>query len=254
MVEETQKNETQKREVVVPGEIIVQGDDFLPGDGTKKQEEGIMALRYGLADKSDNLVRVIPLSGPYNPRAGNVVIGKVVMLTEGGWVIDIGTPKTAFLSLTEVPMYVNKNALDEVMDLGDMGIFKITGLGRLGASLSIKSGFFGKINEGIVFKINPHKVPRIIGKEGSMIKLIKERTGCKVTVGQNGVVWIKGDEIDKELFARKAVEFVADKSYIEGLTDKVEQFFKDHEIEPSETETENKENSEENKSDEEKKE
>jgi len=234
MAQETQKGEGQKREIVVPGEIIVKGDEYLPGDGTKKKEGEIVALKYGLADKSENLVRVIPLSGPYNPRTGNVVIGKVVMLTENGWVIDIGTPKTAFLPLTEVPMYVNKGALDEVMDLGDMGVFKITGLGRLGASLSIKSGFFGKIDEGMVFKINPHKVPRIIGKEGSMIKLIKERTDCKVTVGQNGVVLVKGESVDQELFARKAINFVAEKSFIEGLTDKVEQWFKDHGVEPEE--------------------
>ena len=249
--DKTQKGEGQKREVVIPGEVIVQGDEYLPGDGTKKKEEGIVALKYGLADKSENLVRVIPLSGPYNPRTGNVVIGKVVMLTENGWVIDIGTPKTAFLPLTEVPMYVNKGALDEVMDLGDMGVFKIIGLGRLGASLSVKSGFFGKIDEGMVFKINPHKVPRIIGKEGSMIKLIKERTGCKVTVGQNGVVLVKGESVDQELFARKAINFVAEKSYIEGLTDKVEQWFKDHGVDV-ESEKKSEEESEENKSEEEK--
>lgn len=248
MTQETQRNEGQKREVVIPGEVIVQGDEYLPGDGTKKKEEGIVALKYGLVDKSENLVRVIPLSGPYNPRTGNVVIGKVVMLTENGWVIDIGTPKTAFLPITEVPMYVNKGALDEVMDLGDMGVFKIIGLGRLGASLSVKSGFFGKIDEGMVFKINPHKVPRVIGKEGSMIKLIKERTDCKVTIGQNGVVLVKGESIDKELFARKAIDFVAEKSYIEGLTDKVERWFKDHGVEFQETEESGESGSSENKS------
>lgn len=241
---ETQQNEGQKRDVVIPGEIIVEGDEYLPGDGTKKKEGKIVSLKYGLMDKSEKLVRVIPLSGPYTPRVGNAVIGKVVMLTEGGWVIDIGTPKTAYLSLTEVPMYVNKNALDEVMDLGDMGTFKITGLGRLGASLSMKSGFFGKIDEGIVFKINPHKVPRIIGKEGSMIKLIKDRTGCKVTVGQNGVVWIKGPDIDKELFAKKVILFVEEKSYIEGLTEKVEKFFQDHGIKAEAGEVNEKESEE----------
>ena len=217
--------EQNNRQVVIPGEVIVKGDDFLPGDGTEKTENGIIALRFGLSEEVNKLVKVIPLSGIYNPRRGNIVIGKVENINFNGWILDINAPENAFLSVAEIPRYVNNDALDEVMDIGDMVVAKIWNMNKRGIDLSLKSRELGKIDEGIIVKVNPNKVPRIIGKEGSMINLIKNNTGCNITVGQNGFVWIKGDNIDGELFAKKAILFIAENSYISGLTDAVEKWF-----------------------------
>ncbi len=214
-----------KREVVIPGEVIGKGNDFLPGEGTEKRGEEIVALRYGLAEESNRLVKVIPLSGVYNPRRGNVVIGKVEMLTFNGWVINIGTAENAFLSLMEVPRFVNKDALDEVMDIGDMTVVKISGINKRGTDVTIKSRGLGRIDEGLIISVNPNKVPRIIGKEGSMINLIKDETKCNITVGQNGFIWIKGDKVEDELYAKKAILFVTEKSFTSGLTEEVKKWF-----------------------------
>ena len=91
------------RTAVIPGEIIASGDDYLPGEGTEKRGKNIVALRYGLSEEVNKLVKIIPLSGVYHPRRGNVVIGKVENITFNGWVIDIGTYQSAFLPLSEVP-------------------------------------------------------------------------------------------------------------------------------------------------------
>lgn len=216
-----------ERKIVIPGETIAKGEDFLPGEGTEKKGNEIVALRYGLSEENNKLVKVIPLSGVYQPRRGNIVIGKVENITFNGWVIDIGTPENAFLSLTEVPRYVNKDALDEVMDIRNMVVAKIWTINKRGIDLSIKSRGLGKIDEGLIVKISPNKVPRIIGKEGSMINLIKDETGCNITVGQNGFVWIKGDNIENELFAKKAILYVTEKSFISGLTEDVKKWFKE---------------------------
>jgi exosome complex component RRP4 len=220
--------EKSNRKIVIPGETISNDENNLPGEGTQKTKEGIIALRYGLAEESNNLVKVIPLSGVYQPRRGNVVIGRVENLTFNGWVIDIGAADNAFLSLMEVPRFVNKDALDEVMSIGDMMVGKIWNINRRGIDLSIKSRELGKIAEGLIIQVNPNKVPRIIGKEGSMIKLIKDETGCNITVGQNGFVWIKGNKIEEELFAKKAIEFVAEKSFVSGLTEEINKWFKEN--------------------------
>jgi len=213
------------RQVVIPGEVIVKGDDFLPGEGTEKRNEGIVALRFGLSEESNKLIRVIPLSGPYQPRRGNVVVGKVELITANGWVINIKALENAFLPVAEVPRFVHKSEMDNVMSIGDTIVAKIWGIGGRGIDLSIRSRGFGKVDEGIVVEINPNKVPRIIGKEGSMIRMIKDETKCNITVGQNGLIWIKGDNIEDELFAKRAVEFVAEKSFMSGLTEKVEKWF-----------------------------
>lgn len=214
-----------ERKVIIPGEVIVEGDNYLPGEGTEKRGNQIVALRYGLAEESNRLVKIIPLSGAYQPRGGNVVIGRVENITFNGWVIDIVASDNAFLTLTEVPRYVNKDGLDEVMDMGDMMIGKIVSINKRGVDLSIKSRGMGKIEGGLIVKINSNKVPRIIGKEGSMVNLIKEKTGCNITVGQNGLIWIKGDKIENELLAKGSILFIAEKSFVSGLTEEVNKWF-----------------------------
>jgi exosome complex component RRP4 len=217
--------EENKRKVVIPGEVIFKGEDYLPGEGTEKKGNEIVAIRFGLAEESKNLVKVIPLSGVYLPRRGNVVIGKVENVTFNGWVIDINTADGAFLSLMEVPRYVNKDDLKEVMDIGDMVVAKIYAINKRGIDLTLKLKGLGRLDDGIIVHINPNKVPRVIGKEGSMISLIKDETKCRITVGQNGMIWISGDNVEDELFAKKALFHVADKSFMSGLTDEMKKWF-----------------------------
>src|SRR3989344_6990950 len=204
MANKMAKSEHSERKVVIPGEVIFKGEDYLPGEGTEKRGSEIVAIRYGLAEESNNLVKVISLSGVYQPRRGNVVIGRVENLTFYGWQIDIDSAEGAFLPLQEVPGFVSKEAMNEVMDIGDMVSAKIMDVNGRGVDLTIKLRGLGRIDEGLIIKVNSNKVPRVIGKEGSMINLIKEESGCNVTVGQNGLIWIKGNKIEDELLVKKA--------------------------------------------------
>ncbi len=213
-----------ERQIVIPGEVIFKGD-YLPGEGTEKRGEEVVAIRYGLVEEYNKLVRVIPLSGVYQPRRGNVVIGKVENITFNGWVIDLNTADGAFLSLMEVPRYVNKDDLKEVMDIGDMVCAKIYSMNKRGIDLTLQANGLGKLDKGIIININPNKVPRVIGKEGSMISLIKNETKCRITVGQNGFIWINGDKIEDELFAKKAILHIAENSFMSGLTDEMTNWF-----------------------------
>jgi exosome complex component RRP4 len=215
-----------ERKAVIPGEVIVKGNDYLPGDWTEKSGDEIVALRYGLVEESNRLIKIIPLSGVYQPRMGNIVIGKVKDITFNGWLVEIDASENGFLSVAEVPRYINKNALEEEMDIGDILTAKIVGINKRGIDLTVKSRNLGKIEDGIILKVNSNKVPRVIGKEGSMVKIIKEETNTNITVGQNGFIWIKGDRVEDELLAKKAILYIAEKSFIEGLTDEIKEWFK----------------------------
>ena len=214
-----------ERKVVIPGEVIFSEEGYLPGDNTEKRDGGIVATIFGVAEESNKLVRVIPISGAYQPRRGNVVVGTVVRMIPNGWFIDIDTPEDAFLSLSEVPRYVNRGELNEVLDLGETVVAKIANIDKRGIDLTLRVHGLGKIEEGLLMKINPNKVPRIIGKEGSMINLIKDETKCQITVGQNGVIWISGPTTEAELHAKKAVEFITENFFMEGLTEEVKKWF-----------------------------
>lgn len=213
----------KERKLFVPGETAVKGEEYLPGDFTRKEDDEIVVNRYGLVEIVGRVVRVIPISGVFEPRRGNTVIGRVENITFAGWVIDIGGPYTSFLPITECPRFIDKNNLSEFADVGDVLTLKIVGVKKGGVDLTLKSKGLGKLEGGRIIKINSHKVPRVIGKEGSMINLIKSRTKTEIIVGQNGFIWLKGD-IDNEKKAEEAIKMVAEESSSIGLTEKIEKF------------------------------
>ena len=217
----------EERKIVIPGEIVAKGEQYSSGDGTQREGEEIIAIKYGFLEENDDLVKIIPISGAYQPRRGNVIVGKVEHITFNGWVINIGAPDNAFLSLNEVPRFVDRDRLEEVMKIGDMVTAKIWSLNKKDINLSIKSRGLGKIDRGIITRVNPSKVPRVIGKEGSMVNLIKSETGCDITVGQNGLIWVKGEKIEDELFAKNALEFINEKFHISGLTEEITKWFEE---------------------------
>ena len=216
----------KEREIVTPGETIVSGSDYLPGEGTRRDGDEIVAERFGLIEHSGKLIKVIPLSGVFIPRRGNVIIGQVSDISFNGWMTDINAPQSSFLPLSEVPRYIDKNNISEFLDIGDFFSAKIIGIKQKGIDLTLDYKGLGKLEGGMIIFINPNKVPRVIGRAGSMIKLIKDETNSRITVGQNGLVWIRGDKVEDELLAKKAVMFVAENSFVSGLTDKVQNYLK----------------------------
>lgn len=225
--EEDNSSKSTKRKIVVPGEVIVEGEDFLPGEGTRREGSNIVASKFGLAEEAGRVVRLISIFGAFVPRRSNVIIGRVTDITHAGWLIDIDSAQSGFLPIEESPRFINRNEMDQYLAVGDVISAKIWTVKNKGVDLTLKGKGLGKLEEGFIFRIIPSRVPRVIGREGSMVNLIKERTGCNITVGQNGWIWIKGPSIDAEIKARKAVEFVADKVHISGLTEKVEAWFEE---------------------------
>lgn len=214
-----------KRTVVVPGEMIVSGDDYLPGEGAHRDGDNVVASRFGLAEIAGRVVKVIPLSGAYVPRRNNVVLGRVSDITFNGWLLNIDCPGSGFLPIAESPRFINQHEMDQFLAIGDMAAVKIWSIKGRGIDLTLKGKGLGKLEGGFIFKINASRVPRVIGREGSMINVIKDNTHCQITVGQNGWVWIRGESTDDELRARKAVEYIAENVHISGLTEHMEEWF-----------------------------
>ncbi len=220
------EQETKKeRRLVIPGETIVEGDDYLPGDFTTKDGKEVIANRYGLSEINGRVVKIIPISGVFEPRRGNNVIGRVEDINFSGWSMYIGGPYSAFLPLSECPRFINRNNIEEFANIGDILNVKIWSVKRGGVDLTLKSRGLGKLEGGRLIRINPHKVPRVIGKEGSMINLIKNGTKTEITVGQNGFIWLKG-ETEGENKAEQAINIIETEASSDGLTDKVEKFLK----------------------------
>lgn len=217
----------EQRQIVIPGETIKSGNEFLPGDGCYRDGSDVVASRYGITNISDKHIRVVPISGAYYPRRGNTIIATVVDITFNGWLLDFGGASNAFLSVSEVPRYVNKNEMREFLDFGESVIVKVWDVKSRGIDTSMKMRGFGKIEGGMIVDISPNRVPRVIGKEGSMVKMIKDATKCNITVGQNGKVWISGHKTDDEVATKKVIEFISENATISGLTEKVKNYIQE---------------------------
>jgi len=217
----------KEREIVVPGEVVAEGMDYLPAKGILREGERLIASQIGMINVEGRLVKLIPLTGSYSPKRNDLVIGKVVNITFSGWIVDIGHSNLSMLSLKDGSNdFIEKTAdLTQYYDFNDVIIAKITNVTKSNAiDLSMKWPGLMKLVGGIIIDIDPTKIPRVIGKQGSMISLIKTKTNCKIMAGQNGKIWIKGEEPKMELKVIEAINLVERESHIEGLTQIVEKF------------------------------
>jgi len=217
----------EKRQLVAPGELLAEGDYF-PGENTFKQGGKIFASRIGLFDFSGTKLYVVPLKGCYIPNVGDMVIGRVVDVGLHGWTVDIRSPYPAMLPASET--YSRKSFerdLSKVYDIGDLLNLEVLAFDRTRDPIvTAKGPGLGRIAGGRVVHISPAKVPRLIGKKGSMIEMIKRETNCHISVGQNGIVVISGRNPKAEQLAIAATYKIEEEAHTRGLTDRIQQMIR----------------------------
>jgi exosome complex component RRP4 len=217
----------EKKQVVVPGDIIAEGMDYLPGKGAFREGDKVISSRLGLMGVKGSIINIIPLSGKYQPNRGDTVIGYVRDMSYSSWFVNVGCAYDASLSMRDATSdFIERGAsLSNYFAVGDIIMTSITNVTNEGnMDLTMKGPGLRKMIGGKVVEITPAKVPRAIGKQGSMISMIKEKTGCTLFAGQNGRVWIKGPTPEAERLATDAIMLIEEKSHVQGLTEKVKLF------------------------------
>lgn len=214
------KNE---RDIVVPGECIAEGLEYLPSIGTFREANKICSKVLGMVVIKERVITVVPLAGVYTPRVGDKIIGEIADVQLSTWYLDINSPYQASLSAFELEEFVERGEdISKFYDVGDLLYAKVINVTKQKAiQLSMRDPMCKKLRGGRVVTITPSKVPRLIGREGSMINMIKDATKCYIVIGQNGLVWLKGE---KEDLATEAILMVDRESHMEGLTNKISEF------------------------------
>ncbi len=164
-----------------------------PGPGTYRVGGKVYASVLGLLSPQASSVEVIPLSGRYVPKAGDLVVGTVTDAQTTFWLLDIGAPRWAPLHMTGTPWKVDIGETGRYLTVGDAVLVRVESLeatGRIGVTM-LGEGL-GKLDGGTIVRISPARVPRLVGKKGSMIDTISRHTGAKVAIGQNGRIWVGG--------------------------------------------------------------
>ena len=255
VIEETQENdekegedfedfedEEDSRDIVVPGEVLTEDTkNFLPGRGTiyNSERTKIISLNIGLKQIRKNYINVIPLRGFYTPRPGDKIIALVVDKNPVKYKCDINAKDFGTLkpknTIKRGKMrsfrgsggsgYPQDEANIERFEIGDILIVKILSADRLNKpELTTVGKYLGKKNNGFVISIDPPKIPRVIGRNGSMIKMLKNLTKTNIFVTQNGRIWLKGEDIAHERLLVESIQKIATEAHTVGLTDRMQEF------------------------------
>ena len=214
-----------ERRLVIPGEEVAEGRVKL-GDGVYREGDKVYASILGLLDTARGMVRVIPLTGRYFPKVGDFVIGTVKgTVYETAWEVDINCPYSAILNASDYYREVDpfRTPLRRIMSPGTViyaYVREVAPNRRI--YITMRQRGSRVIRGGRLIEISPAKVPRVIGRKRSMISMIVKETGCRMLVGQNGLVWIRAKPEIADLVER-AVRRIEAEAHTSGLTDRIKE-------------------------------
>ena len=213
-----------KRKYVIPGDVITTGP-YRPEQNVILDGERIMATAIGISEIYDDSVKVIPLTGTYIPKYNDLIIGKIVSHSSLSWELNINSCYSGMLPASDVfgrNFQASSDDMTAKLKKGDLVAARIANFDRSRDPLiTINDRELGKIESGELVKISPSKVPRLIGKRGTMIQNIEMASGAVITIGQNGWVVVSCENKDGLLKAIKAIKMVEAEAHIANLTDRV---------------------------------
>ncbi|MBU4374713.1 MAG: exosome complex protein Rrp4 [Euryarchaeota archaeon] len=213
------------KKLVIPGEFL-SDDANLADEGTYVEDGKVFSSVFGIASLK-NHIRVVPLSGKYIPRPGDLVIGIVTEVSFSNWIVDIRSPYEGLLHISEFPRRIENQDMSKYLTVGDSIMTLVRDVDpSMKVELTLDDQRLRQIKEGRIIEVTPSKVPRLIGRSGSMIAMLKNETNCNIFIGQNGRVWMTGKDKDVEL-AVKAISKIDRESHISGLTDRMIKFLKE---------------------------
>ncbi len=220
----------EKKEIVTPGDLVAEGD-YVAGENTYLENNKVFAARIGVIAYETKRIDVVALKAFYVPKLDDLVIGTITEVGFNGWEVDINSPYTALLRASDVlsrSFKPQKDDLPSVLDVGDLVVAKIASYDRThDPQLTVAEPGLGKITKGQIIKITPTKIPRVIGKKGSMISMIKQETGTNIILGLNGVILVTGKTFEDEQLAVTALLRIEEESHTSGLTDRITQMIRE---------------------------
>jgi exosome complex component RRP4 len=225
------------KQIVTPGTILTTDvSSFRPGRGTIRERDSIVSVFVGLVQIRSRFINVVPLNGVYLPTVGDKVIGTVYEKTPIKWLVDINSNYVGVLR--------PQNAMDrefkrqgrgrsqeeqeaDEMDqfqVGDVLIAKVISFSRTtDPQITTLGKDLGKVTNGTLMFIPAPKIPRVIGRKGSMIRTLMDETRCRIVVAQNGRIWLNGVPENVAL-AKYIIEKIHQEAHTSGLTDRIKEY------------------------------
>ncbi len=197
------------KKIVVPGELISEERKRL-GSNVFVANGKIYAKVLGVSDVDKDQASVVPLEGKYLPKPDDVVIGVVTRVVFAGYGINLNA---------SVDSFIPTKAMRDQLRVGDVLMAKVESVDELKEADLI---FPRRLIGGEVFEVVPVRSPRLIGKNGSMLEILKKGTGCELIIGKNGRIWARNGNIE---LLKKVIAFIEENAYKSNLTNAIQDFF-----------------------------
>lgn len=205
------------REVVLSGQLL--GENVSAGAYCFKENNNVFSSVRGLVRIDGKFVKIIPFEGAYVPKRGDVIVGIVEDVGIGGWFVNMHSGYGGYMRGEEATRNPMQEDLRRYYDIGEKFTAKVVDVNEIYKCNLINPW---KLKGGMIINVSPKKVPRLIGKGKSMLNVMRNKIGCKIVVGQNGRVWIDGEDINGTNFAIEIIRKIEAEAHTSGLTNKIE--------------------------------
>ncbi len=196
------------KKIIIPGEFLTDQRKKL-GTNVYLKNNKVYSSVLGILSESDDYVSVIPLNGPYVPKGGDAIIGIIKSETANGYLIDINMADTCFFP---------KSLLKKKLQTGDVIFARVK---NVSDSIDIEN--INLLPKGSVVQVPSVKIPRIIGKNESMLNVLKRNTDSNIIVGKNGWVWYLSKNTH---ILENAIRIIVKNSQKSNLTNYVDEYLK----------------------------
>ncbi|NLL94654.1 MAG: S1 RNA-binding domain-containing protein [Thermoplasmatales archaeon] len=211
------------RRLVVPGEMLDDGG-AKAGEYAYAVDGKVYSAVLGMSNPSPRDIGVIPLAGKYMPKAGDMVIGLIIDIGSSNWTVEIKAPYPVSMHVSEVPWKVEFGDTSRYLNVGDVVMLKVLAVDEnKKIQVTMNDAGLRKLEGGRVIELGHSKVSRVIGRGGSMIQMLKNMTDCRVFIGENGIIWVDGDD-EKMDVAVGAIELIGECSNARNLTEIVKEY------------------------------
>jgi exosome complex component RRP4 len=191
-----------EKQLVLPGALAATSPRRMDGCYIDEGKTYVSVVSLKAGDK------IIPLKGHYLPRIGDYIIGIISEERFSGYEVDINAP---------FPSTISARDIRETFQVGDVVSAKVRMVDEVHTAQLVEPR---KLFAGRLIEIESVKVPRVIGRNGSMLALIKEYTGSDIFVGKNGRIYVKNGDIALSVMALLKI---SNEAHMSGLTDRVKE-------------------------------
>ena len=208
--------QVKDRDLVVPGQLLGKDNELIHDMNCFIEDGNVYSAVEGMARLEGRNLKVVPSTGAYIPKDDDVVIGVIIEALGSKWLVDINSPYICPMSTDEAERDSrNRRDSSPAYNVGDIITAKIMDVNEVYNCKLIKPW---KMENGLIIDVDPKRVPRVVGKKKSMLNMIREKTGSRIIVGQNGKIWIKDGNTD---LAVRTIKRIEREAQIQGLTDRI---------------------------------